>query len=169
MDVNEFQRDKTIDPERLDVECIRQPERFFYWAQQAVEASVEVERARLRADVTEARLEIECRQKPEEFGIAKPTESAIKAAVKIHPKYRKAYKKYLKARENAKLLDAAVTAMEQKKRMLESLITLHGQQYFAGPSVPRDLVAEWKEHQQRIETSVNERQKARTRRRGQKS
>ena len=38
------------------------------------------------------------------------------------------------------LLSNAVMAMEQRKRMLEVLITLHGQEYFAGPSTPRNLV-----------------------------
>jgi len=35
--------------------------------------------------------------------------------------------------------------MEQRKRMLELLVTLHGQEYFAGPSVPRNLIDAWKE------------------------
>ena len=35
MDVNEFQRDKEIDPSQLDMECVKQPDRFFHWAQAA--------------------------------------------------------------------------------------------------------------------------------------
>ena len=167
MDTNRFQKDKEIDPNRLDLECVLQPERFFYWAQAAVEASSEVDKAKLKLDVTQAKLEMECRQKPEDFGIAKATENAITAGVKSSEKYQEAWNDYIEARKESKLLDAAVTAMEQKKRMLEVLITLHGQQYFAGPSVPRDLVADWKEHRKGIETNVNEQQKARTRKRGQ--
>jgi len=60
MDTNEFQRDKEIDPNALDVECVKQADRFFHWAQAAVEASIEVERTKLKMDVVEAQLEMEC-------------------------------------------------------------------------------------------------------------
>ena len=168
IDINQFHKDKNIDPGRLDIECIRQPDRFFFWAQAAVVASTELDRAKLHLDLLKVQLELECRQNPTDFGVVKPTEAAIDAAVKCHPKYQAANEAYNKAKSDSKLLDAAVATMEQKKRMLENLITLHGQQYFAGPSVPRDLVSEWKEHQEKLETNINEQQKSLTRRRGEK-
>lgn len=168
MDINEFQRDKEIDPGRLDVECVKQADLFFKWAQAAVDASFDVDRAKLHLDVVKAKLDLECRKDPASFGLAKSTESAVDAAVKTHDDYKEAYEEFIEARKNSKLLDAAVTTMEQKKRMLEVLITLHGQQYFAGPSVPRDLVADWKEHQERVGSDVNDQQRSRTRKRGEK-
>ena len=57
----------------------------------------------------------------------------------------------------------AVKAMDDKKRMLQGLITLHGQQYFAGPDVPRDLLASWMESQEGSEKKVNKLQQTRTR------
>ena len=33
-------------------------------------------------------------------------------------------------------------AFEQRKDALENLVRLHGQQYFAGPKIPRDLPSE---------------------------
>ena len=35
----------------------------------------------------------------------------------------------------------------RQKTALENLVKLHGQQYFAGPSVPRDLSKEWERHE----------------------
>lgn len=166
MDSNQFQKDKEIDPNRLDLECVLQPDRFYRWAEASVEASTEVDRAKLHMDVVKAKLEMECRHKPTDFGLAKATEAGIDAAVKCHPKYLEANEEFIEARRESKLLDAAVNSMEQKKRMLEVLITLHGQQYFAGPSVPRDLVTDWKEQQDKLSSTINDQQRARTRKRG---
>jgi len=168
MDKNEFQQDKTIDPGQLDVECVRQAELYFKWSERAIEAHAEVDRAKLKLDITVAKLENECRRSPADFGVTKVTEGSVTAAIKDTEKYQEAFDNFYNARSNAKLLDAAVNAMEQRKRMIEMLITLHGQQYFAGPSVPRDLVGEWKKHQQAVEKSVNQSQRKRTRRRGER-
>jgi len=168
MDTDRFAQDKSIDPSRLDLECVTQTDKFFYWAQLAMIANAAVDKAKLHLEVVKAHLDVECRRDPTEFGIAKPTEAAVDAAVRCHSKYQQAYARYLDAKEEARLLDIAVATMEQKKRMLEHLITLHGQQYFAGPSVPRDLVSEWCDMQKHLSTDVNQQQKSITRKRGQR-
>jgi hypothetical protein len=163
MELNEFIKDKQIDPTQLDMECVKQPERFFHYAQESVKANHELDKAKLHLDVVKAKLDLQCRQSPEDFGLVKPTESAVNAAVLCHALTLKAHEALLEARMNAKLLEAAVDAMEQKKRMLEIMVTLHGQQYFAGPSVPHDLVKDWQEYQEQLGKDVNEKQKTRTR------
>jgi hypothetical protein len=163
MDGNQFQRDKEIDPNQLDVECVRQSDRLHHWAEQAVEAGYRMDRAKLKLEVTKARLEIQCRRKPADFGLAEAREKGIEAAVIAHEEYQDAYKAWLDARKEAKLLDAAVNSMESKRRMLEGLIKLHGQQYFAGPNVPKDLVSSWKEYQDRLSMNVNTKQKSKAR------
>lgn len=168
MDANRFQKDIEIDPGRLDLACVNQPALFFKWAERAITASTTVDKTKLSRDVKEAQLEMACRREPTAFGILKPTEGAIKAAIRQHDDWLKANEIYINAREESKLMDAAVNAMEQRKRMLEVLITLHGQQYFAGPSVPRDLVADWKEQQAANTKSINEIQKQGARRRSPK-
>ena len=165
-DNHDFATDSTIDPGHLDVECVNQPELFFKWAQFAIEASAVMDQAKLFLAVTEAQVEMECRQNPAKFGLVKSTEGAIKAAVQLSDVYQDAYQKYIDARKEAKLCDAGVTAMEQKKRMLEVLATLHGQQYFAGPHVPHDLVADHKEHREKITEQVNELHRRQARKRG---
>lgn len=169
MDASEFTRDRTIDPSQLDVECVRQADRFFVWAERASIARAEVDRSKLRMDVTLAKLEIECRQKPEDFGLTKATEAGVKAAVMVDDRYEEVRNAHIRAREESGLLDAAVDAMEHKKRMIESLITLHGQQYFAGPSVPRDLVGAWVEDQRKAEEDVNDKQRRKSRKRGERT
>lgn len=169
MQRNEFQEDRHIDVNALDVEVAKQPELFFKWSERAVNAKAKVDSAKLRMDVVEATLLASARQHPDDFGIAgRVTDSSVKAAVAIHPDYIKAVKEWHDAREEAGMLSAAVQTMEQKKRMLESLITLHGQNYFAGPSTPRDLGAAWAAQQERSATRLNVRQTTKARKRKRK-
>jgi hypothetical protein len=44
--------------------------------------------------------------------------------------------------------------VDHRKSALENLVKLHGQQYFAGPMVPRDLTHEWKNKQQQQKEEV---------------
>jgi len=169
MDTNEFAQDRTIDPNELDIEAIRQADVYYKWAQRAIEARVKTDKLKLRLDVTEASLASQCREKPESFGIARVTESAITAAVKSHDSYVKALLKLIHARERQMLLDRAVDALEQRKRMIEVLVTLHGQQYFAGPSIPKDLIKRYKEYQANASAnSLNDTQKAKLKKRKRK-
>lgn len=159
MERNEFVKDLQVDPNQLDLDAVTQGELFFKWAERAVEAKARVDKKKLALDITQAELQTCCREKPEKFGLVRVTEGAINAAVQIHKEYVEAYEKYLDARSDSALLDKAVMAMEMRKRMIEVLITLHGQEYFAGPSVPRDLVGAWKEYQEERGEKVQERQK----------
>ena len=47
------------------------------------------------------------------------------------------------AQYELEVMGAAVRALDQKKSALENLVRLQGQNYFAGPSVPRTIGAEW--------------------------
>lgn len=163
MDRAELEQDKAIDPEQLDVECVRQADLFFKWAERLVEAGAKLEREEFDLEVLEARLQLECREYPERFNVKNITETAIKSAVKSCPRYGDAYRAYLAAKGEKMLLEKAVGAMDMRKRMLEALIDLFGREYFAGPSEPRDLVGIWKRHHERPDSG---RQRAAARRRG---
>jgi len=136
---NEFERDLHIDVEALDVEAAMQGDLFFKWAEKAVEARKVSERSKLNVDVLVAELGSKIRKNPEKYKVEKVTEGAITAAIHNHDDYKEAQDTHLDNRADLDLLNQAVIAMEQKKRMIESLITLHGQQYFASPSVPHSL------------------------------
>jgi len=165
MDRNEFQLDNEIDPGQLDLEACRQASLFFKWAERAIEAKAIADKLKFSVDVTQAKVQAVIRDDPPKYGIGKITEAAINAAVQIHPDYTKAQDTYLDARKAASLLDVARETMEQRKRMIEILVTLHGQQYFAGPSTPRDLVSDWKQYQEGISNKVTETQASRARKR----
>lgn len=141
MDLSEFDLDKKIDPLQLDIEAVRLPEIFFKWAEKAVEAKSEVDRLKLKADTILAEMENDIREKPGRYGLEKATDASVKAKAATQEKYQQANERYFRARDDSALLDKAVQAIEIKKRMIEVLVTLFGQQYFAGPSMPRNLTA----------------------------
>lgn len=168
MDVERLAKDRVVDPAALDVEAARQADVFLHWAEESVKARAVVDQTKMELDLIEARLNLRCREHPEEFGLSKTTEGSISAAVTVHPDRITAMEKLNAARERSMMSDKIVEALEQKKRMIELLVTLHGQQYFAGPSVPRDLVSAFKEQQQKSEERLRERQVGKVRRRGEK-
>lgn len=147
-----------IDPTMLDVECLRQPELFMKWAEMEVEAHSDVERAKLRMDVIKSQIDKNVREDPAKYGLSKITEAAVTSAVLSSEEYRAAYTNFISAKENASLLDHAVRAFEQRKAMINNLIILHGQQYFAGPSVPHDLAASYQEYKEKKERNLTEAQ-----------
>jgi hypothetical protein len=160
----DFENDQRVDPANLDVEAIRQAETFFKYAKRAVRADAQATRAKLALGVLAANLEMRIRKSPEKYGLARISEAAVEATVKTRESYRDAFEEWIRAVEEAALLDKATKAMEQKKGMIETLCKLHGQQYFAGPSVPHDIVGAWQAHQRDAGKRVNEKQKATARR-----
>jgi len=167
--LNEFQEDLELDPLQLDVAATMQGELFFKWSQRWVVAREAMDRAKLDLDITENELNIDVRRNPDDYGLDKVTEKLAEAAVKASAKYRKKAEQLIEKRKIAGRLEKAVMAMEQRKRMIEVLITLHGQQYFAGPSVPHNLAETWKEAKEKQEKQTLKRQRKKTRKRGEKT
>jgi hypothetical protein len=163
--IEEFQNDERIDPAKLDVECLRQPELSFKWAQRSAKALATRDRLKSKRDVVAARLELECRKNPEEFGLAKITESAVTATIKCHPDYIAADDEYNDAQEMKNVMDAAARKMNSREGMLRMLIELYKMEYFAGPTVPHDLIADWTEYKENESKSITKQQKRRTRKR----
>jgi len=167
-DENEFERDKLIDPNNLDLECLNQPELFCKWADRATLAEEYYEAAKFKTKVVEACLQNDARANPEKFGLTKVTDTAIKATALIHDSHQEAYKAEIEAQRILGLLKNAVRTMDMKKRMIEELGRLHGQKYFAGPSVARTLDRSWHERKQGDDENLIDRQRKGLRRRKRK-
>lgn len=164
VDLEQFEQDRAIDPAALDVAALTQADVFFQWAMRATQAKTELEEAKLKSQLVESRLNLEARASPEKFLIeGRVTEAVIQSVVTLHPSFLKAQRRWIRAREKSVLLDRIVEAMEQRKRMIEVLVTLHGQQYFAGPSVPRNLAQAYQDYRDKIAKEVTSKQTRRTR------
>ena len=160
-----YEQDLIIDPNQLDVEAVRQAELFYRYAKEAVKARTVMDEKKMAMEVLEAKLQMRVRENPEKFGLLKVTEASIIACVKTRDSYIGAFQEWVRAAERSRLIDKAVVGMEMKKSMIETLTKLHGQQYFAGPSVPHNLVEAWQDHQKRSNERVNQKQVETARRR----
>lgn len=140
--MSSFEIDKshfTIDLDSLDTECIRQPELVFEYSKHAAEMRRLQDIAKTNLEIIEAKVQKWIRKEPLRYlGIEKPTEAAIKSGILTHEKYQSALKELQDAVFNASVASAAVNSLEHKKRSLQNLVELHGQNYFAEPSVTRE-------------------------------
>lgn len=126
-----------IDPNALDSEWIRQPNLYFQWSAKLAEAQSDRDQAKGEIDLVYSELDRKIRENPDTFGITKVTEHAIKACIPGRKRYKQALAKYNELRDRANVYQALVNALDHKKKALESLVHLHGQNYFSAPRPPK--------------------------------
>ena len=142
MEDRNFETDMSIDESALDVEWLEQPKLTVKYAQLSAQAKKELDKAKMELDVTTARLDAKIRQNADSYGITKTTESAVLNTIYLQDEWKAANDKYIEARYTQSLMQDAMRAISDRTTALENLVRLFGQQYFAGPKMPRDLSAE---------------------------
>jgi len=145
-----------IDEFDLDQEWVGQPALFFRWARKKADADRCVDGAKGELDVVKADLDANIRKNPEVFGIAKITEKVVENTILSNSVYQETVQEVIKAKHDAAIIAAAVEALQHRKRALECLVTLHGQNYFSRPQA----TGEAKEKMSQVERTAT-RQKGR--------
>lgn len=150
-----YEQDIQIDPTALDVEWVQQASLVLKYNRLVTEWERTVERSKRNLDVITAELDSKIRKNPDKYGLDKVTETGVAWAVKVQPEYEEAYTEYLEARYEASMAQAASRALQDKRSALENLVRLHGQNYFAGPNLPREIDQEWgKKQAQKVSNDV---------------
>lgn len=142
-----YEKDINIDPDGLDTEWLSQPHLMLKYSQHLAEQRKLLDESKQSLDVAKAEADKKIRTNPEKYGIEKITEAVVGNAILIEKGYQQAYTEYLEAKYETDMAQAAVGAFEHRKNALENLVKLFGQQYFAGPKMPRDLSTEWQKKQ----------------------
>lgn len=142
-----YEKDVTIDENSLDTEWLQQPRLMYQYASHLADAVRNYEWMKEQLEVVRAELDKDIRNNPEKHGIQKITETVVQNTILLMEEYQAANNNQIKARYELDMAKAGVRAIDGKKDALENLVRLHGQQYFAGPSVPRDLSREWEAKQ----------------------
>lgn len=155
MDYTEAMR---IDETSLDVEWLRQTELAIEFGQKYLNAQKVYDLEKEEMQLYTESLKLEISKNPHKFFIqgTKPTVQMIDAACTSDKKCQEMNEKLSKLRhemEMAKLIFNQIA--NTKKAALENLVKLHGQMYFAGPSVPRDLSEQRKMSEQKKDREVN--------------
>ena len=124
-----------LDQDRLDEEWIAQPKLYFEWAEKLADARLARDTAKTKVEVVRANLGRDIREDPESFDIPKITESVVAATIIQQPEFKAAQTNLLQAQHSMGVLEAAVVSLDHRKKALENLVYLHGQNYFSSPRV----------------------------------
>lgn len=146
-----------IDIYELHKEWERQPRLFHNAAMKSADAKSKLDTAKSRLDVVEAELAMAIRRDPEKFGLVKATDNSVKECIPTRQEYRDAVAEVNTAKYEVAVLEAKVSALDHKKRALESLVSLFLSDYWAEPRAPKGCGE-----------AVRESEKTATRSRGQK-
>ena len=122
------------DINKLVWEWVRQPKLFFHWSEKLRKARKRLERAERDFKLTQSEIDLKIRKSPKKYGLSeKPLEKAIANVVLQKPKFKAAQKIVFKIQDRVNTLKNVVVSLDQRKKALEKLVDLHGQQYFATP------------------------------------
>ena len=144
-----YEQDMYIDEDALDLECLEQATLMIKYSTKLADLKKERDLKKEEMDLVKAELDKEIRGNPESFDIVKITETVVTNTIIAQEKYKDIMKKYLTAKYEVDVATGVVSAVEQRKSMIEALIKLHGQQYFAGPNIPRNIEEERKLKQEK--------------------
>ncbi len=158
-----YEHDIKIDHDSLDLEWLEQPNLMMRYSRHQAQCAFELDKAKERLEIVRAELDKKIRVEPEEYGIAKVTETVVANIILMQQEYKDAQKEVLDAKYEFDIARAAVSAIHGRKDALENLVRLHGMQYFAGPNMPRDLNKELerKQQQKSVDSGVGQRLKRR--------
>jgi len=124
-----------IDRNRLDDEWANQPLLYWKWARKAADAQLKLDQAKSNLDVEKAELDNDIRTSPGEYDLKdiKITENVISGAINASRIYQIAVKKVAEARHELEIANAAVNAIEHRKRALSLLVELWIRDYYSDP------------------------------------
>lgn len=154
-----YEEDININENALDVEWVNQPALLLQYAQHSAELSKDYDETKQDVELLYAKLDKDIRENPENFGLQdiKITESVVKNAIITNEEYKDAINELTNSKYELDIAKACVSAIHMKKEALENLVRLHGLQYFAGPSIPRNLSKEVQKNQKvkQTESSIS--------------
>jgi len=139
----DYTKDIRIDEDGLDVEWLQQASLTYEYAKNKAFTKKILEKKREKLALCKAELTQAIHRNPDKYKIEKVTVAAVDAVILQNDGFQDANNIVIEAIYDNDIAGAACDAISSKKSALENLVKLHGQNYFAGPSIPRDLSEEW--------------------------
>ena len=140
-----YEQDIVINESALDVEWINQASLAAKYGRNWAECKQELLLAEENIKLVRSELIKQVHEDPDKYLGAdiKPTGPVVEAYYRNHKRHKAAKQEIADAQFEANVAEIAYKEISYtRKAALENLVKLHGQQYFAGPSVPRDLSEE---------------------------
>lgn len=129
--------DLQVDKFNLPDEWERQPALYMHWAEEAVYAQTVRDRINEQLKLLAAQLDSDIRINFVAYGFEKPpTNPAVEAAIAQQETYMAKKEELAKAAQHAKIMEAARSAMDQKRRALTGLTELQIAGFYAANTAP---------------------------------
>ena len=117
----------------LDEMWLEQPRLYHKYAKKLATAKQKFEEDKAELELCKAELDRDIRSNPSEFSLEKITENVVSNTIITQEKYRALQAQMLDTKHQVDVLGVAVTTLDHRKRALENLVSLHGQDYFSAP------------------------------------
>ena len=139
-----YEKDIRISEGDLDLEWLSQAELAMKYGRIWAAARKKLTLAEENIKVIRAELIAEANEDPKKCcKKEKPNAADIEAYYRTHPEHQQAKKEWVEAQYECNMAEVAKNEFSfTRKAALENLVQLHGQNYFAGPKVPRNLSKE---------------------------
>ena len=139
-----YEKDIRIDETALDVEWLEQASLALKYARHLSNLKADVRQLDELKKVTRSELILKVNKDPEKLiGKKSPNANDIEAFYRSQSAYVEVVDELLAAQQELEYAELAYQEIAwTRKKALENLVVLHGQQYFAGPKMPRDLSQE---------------------------
>jgi hypothetical protein len=130
---DEFEILLEIDRYRLDDESAAQPRKVWHYSKMLAVALLKLDEAKANVKVVEAEVDAIIRMAPTKFGLAKPTELALKKATYRSRKMKTALKKLHRAQYRVNLVEGANKALDHRRTSLTILNSQDERGYYSKP------------------------------------
>jgi len=151
-----YEQDLFIDPNALDVEWLGQANLALKYAKHLSSLRKRVNVKDEEKKTLRSELILKVNSDAEELiGKKSPNAGDIEAYYRTSRKYQRIVNELLDLQEELEFAELAFQEIAwTRKKALENMVTLHGQQYFAGPNIPRNLSKEWEDKQRQKKTDA---------------
>lgn len=134
------EEDFPINPEELEIECIRQPSLYFQYARAAADGERLAKDAEEKVKQVRSELIKEAWEDPEGcLGMKKATKDTVEAYYRTHEDYIEAKGELIQAEYERDVLNGAKWSVSGRKDSIAGLIKLAVMGWYASPDSPRSL------------------------------
>lgn len=140
-----------IDEHDLDKVCREHSRHYMLWALRLADAQFNADEAKAKLDLTEVELARDVRNHPTQFDVKRVTDKAVAETVKAHKSYQRALRNLHKKVRRVGRVKAVVNALDHRKKMIEGMVFLRGQNYFSEPDPNRRQRIRERKLQHRLE------------------
>jgi hypothetical protein len=138
MPITDFSEYIKINKFKLPEECERHSGLFHQCAEEYAEAQTAYDAAVDREKLMQSEVEMDIRKSWDADRDGKSTEGSVSAKLEQHPTIQKNKERTRQAKKNMLILQAAKSAFEHRKAMLDNLVTLLVKGFYSVPNGGRD-------------------------------